>query len=54
MREPQILEIVIGMFYDSVPLMKNGQAARTEAISLAKAMVHQALVGERNSRAIDV
>ena len=41
--EAQITENIVGMFYDSVPLMKAGQAKRHETISLVKAMVRQAL-----------
>jgi len=38
-----IREAILGAFYDSVPLMRRGQAARNFTIILAKAMVEQAI-----------
>jgi hypothetical protein len=39
----EIREAIIGSFYDDVPLMRFGQAARNETLILAKVMVEQAI-----------
>jgi hypothetical protein len=39
----QIEEKVVGTFYDSVTLMNRGEVMRSETITLAKAMVEQAI-----------
>jgi hypothetical protein len=43
----EVRETVVGTFYDNVPLMLRGQAIRNETITVATAMVAQAIDGLR-------